>query len=217
MLKRIASFLRPALVLLAVFVGFGFAIIAYQAVRTLQQLTVVEAERDLWQRPDDVIRALNLRQGSKVVDLGCGSGYFALKLSRVVNPGGTVFAVDIRRLPLRFLWVRTLISRQNNIPTVLGEPDNPHVPDSTFNAVLIANTYHELDNPGAILNQVRQSLLSGGRLVIVDPVQTERGEVSLSPVENQLQKHGFEIVSRESNFLNQPGRGLWWMIIARKP
>ena len=68
MLKRIASFFRPALVLLVVFVGFGFAIIAYQAVRTLQQLTFVEAERDLWQRPDDVIRALNLRQGSNVVD-----------------------------------------------------------------------------------------------------------------------------------------------------
>src|SRR5262249_9472730 len=138
---------------LVVFLGFGFAIIGYQAVRTLQQLTVVEAQRDLWQRPDEVIGALNLQQDSKVVDLGCGSGYFAVKLSRAVNSGGAVFAVDIRRLPLRFLWVRSLIRRQNNIRTELGEPDNPHLPSNTFNAVLIATTYHEFDDPNVILSQ----------------------------------------------------------------
>src|SRR5215813_12940887 len=204
MLKRIARFLRPALVLLAVFLAFGFAIIGYQAVRTLQQLTAVEAERDLWQRPDDVIRALNLQQGSKVVDLGSGSGYFALKLSRIVNSGGMVFAVDIRRLPLRFLWARALIRRQSNIRTVLGEPDNPHLPYSTFDAVLIANTYHELDNPSAILNHVFQSLVSGGRLVLVDPLQTEHGELPPTLVGNELQSHGFEIVSSDSHFLDQP-------------
>src|SRR5262252_5465862 len=147
MLKRILSFLRPALVLLAVFLGLGFAIIAYQGIRTLQQLTAVEAERDRWQRPSDIIRALNLTQGNTVVDLGSGSGYFALKLSSVVGSGGTVYAVDIRRLPLRFLWVRSLIRRQHNVRTVLGESDNSHLPYSAVNAVLIANTYHELDNP----------------------------------------------------------------------
>jgi predicted methyltransferase len=217
MLKRIASAFRPALVLLAVFLGLGFAIIAYQGVRTLQQLTAVEAERDQWQRPSDIIRALNLKQGNTVVDLGCGSGYFALKLSSVVGPGGTVYAVDIRQLPLRFLWVRTLIRRQHNVRTVLGEPDNPHLPYSTTNAVLIANTYHELDNPGAILDQVFQSLVSGGRLVIIDPIQTEHGELSHSSVETELRNRGFEVVSREDRFLTQPGRGTWLLIIARKP
>ena len=80
MLKRIARSLRPALVLLAVFITFGFAIIAYQAVRTLQQLTAIEAERDQWQRAPEIISSLNLKPDSIVVDLGSGSGYFALKL-----------------------------------------------------------------------------------------------------------------------------------------
>src|SRR5262245_10580979 len=217
MLKRIASFLRPALVLLAIFLGLGLAIIGYQGVRTLQQLTAIEAERDQWQRPNDIIRALNLRQGSTVVDLGSGSGYFALKLSPVVGSGGAVYAVDIRQLPLRFLLVRSLIRRQRNVRTVLGEPENPHLPYSAVNAVLIANTYHELDNPRVILNQVFQSLVSGGRLVVVDPVQTEHGEVSPSSVETDLRSRGFEIVLREDQFLTQPARGPWWLIIARKP
>jgi predicted methyltransferase len=217
MLNRIVSFLRPALVLLAVFLGVGFAMIAYQGVRTLQQLTAVEAERDEWQRPNDIIRALNLRRDSTVADLGCGSGYFALKLSAIVDSGGTVYAVDIRRLPLRVLWVRTLIRRQHNVRTVLGEPDNSRLPDSAVNAVLIANTYHELDNPASVLNQSFQSLVSGGRLVIVDPSKTEHGELSPNTVETELQSRGFEVVGREDHFLDQPGRGSWWLVVARKP
>jgi ubiquinone/menaquinone biosynthesis C-methylase UbiE len=110
--------------------------------------------------------------GSTVVDLGCGSGYFALKLSSEVHSAGTVYAVDIRRLPLMLLWVRALIRHQSNIKAVLGKTDNPHLPSGAAHAVLIANTYHEFANPVAMLDQVVQSLVPGGRLVIVDPMET---------------------------------------------
>jgi ubiquinone/menaquinone biosynthesis C-methylase UbiE len=207
---------------LAVFVlGAGLFLFvldtAYQGLNTLRRLDVVESERDQWQRPSEIIRALNLRQGSTVVDLGCGSGYFALKLSSAVNSGGTVYAVDIRRLPLIFLWVRTLIRHQHNVRTVLGQADNPYLPSGAANAVLIANTYHELANPGAMLDQIFQSLVSGGRLVIVDPVKTEHGELSPALVEHKLRHRGFDIVSRDDQFVNQPVRGRWWLIIARRP
>src|ERR1700724_715320 len=85
---------------------------AYQGLNALSRLNVVEAERDQWQRPTDVIRALDLRSGNVVVDLGCGSGYFTLKLSAPVGRNGSVLAEDIRRLPLVFLWLRTFQRRQ---------------------------------------------------------------------------------------------------------
>jgi predicted methyltransferase len=214
-LKRIASFLRPVLVLAAIFIGLGFAIIGYQGIRTLQRLTIVEAERDQWQRPFDIIGALDLRPGNTVVDLGCGSGYFTLRLSPLVNPGGTVYSVDIRRLPLRFLWIRALIRRQHNIRTVLGEPDNPHLTSGT-DGVLIANTYHELENPRQTLSQVFKSLRPGGRLVVVDPVQSEHGPSMPDAVERDLKNNGFQIIRREDSFLTQPGRVPWWLIVAGK-
>jgi predicted methyltransferase len=189
---------------------------AYQGLNTLRRLDVVEAERDQWQRPSEIVRALNLQQGGTVVDLGCGSGYFTLKLSPAVGPGGAVYAVDIRRLPLVFLWLRTFLKVQHNVRTVLGEPDNPHLPAGTANAVLIVNTYHELDNPSVILNQISQSLVSGGRLVIADPMQTEHGEFPSGPVEAELRRHSFTVLSRDDNFINQPGGGAWWLIIASR-
>ena len=190
---------------------------AYQSLNALRRLDVVESERDEWQRPSEIIRALNLRQGSTVVDLGCGSGYFALKLSSALNSGGTVYAVDIRRLPLIFLWVRTLIRHEHNVRMVLGQGDNPRLPSGAANAVLIANTYHELGNPDAMLDQIFQSLVSGGRLVIVDPMQTEHGELSPALVEHKLRRRSFDIVSRDEHFIDQPVRGPWWLIIARRP
>jgi ubiquinone/menaquinone biosynthesis C-methylase UbiE len=160
---------------------------------------------------------LNVKAGDTVIDLGCGSGYFALKLSSVVGPAGGVYAVDIRRLPLIFLWARTIRRDQHNIRRVLSTPNNPPLPSSGAQAVLIANTYHELDDRDAILGRVYTSLVPGGRLVVVDPMQTERGILTtISDVERKLRHHGFNIVSINDRFIDEPGRSLWWMIVARK-
>ena len=77
--------------------------VGYSVLNTLSRLDVVEAERDQWQRPSDVVLALDLKSGDVVVDLGCGSGYFTLKLSPPIGSSGRVIAEDIRRLPLVFL------------------------------------------------------------------------------------------------------------------
>jgi predicted methyltransferase len=93
---RLKSWVRLALFLacaLAVVIG---ANVGYQALTTLKQLDVIEAQRDRWQRPSEVIQALNLKDGDSVVDFGCGSGYFSLKLSDPVGRNGKVIAEDIR-------------------------------------------------------------------------------------------------------------------------
>jgi predicted methyltransferase len=202
---------------------------AYQALNTLSRLNVVEAERDLWQRPSDVIRALDLKPGSVVVDLGCGSGYFTLKLSAPVGPSGSVLAEDIRRLPLVFLWIRTVQRGQHNVHIIVGERDNPHLPTQGVNAALIANTYHEFTDSHSILAHLFLSLVSGGRLVVVDreprPDATgSRGtavglhEVSANQVESELRQEGFEIDARQNRFIEEDSSNeSWWLITARKP
>lgn len=219
---------------LALFVLCAIAILflvdtAYQGLNTLSRLNIVEAERDHWQRPSEVIQALDLKPGNVVFDLGCGSGYFTLKLSAPVGHSGKVLAEDIRRLPLVFLWLRTLQRREHNVSLVLGEPDDPHLPRQSVNAVLVANTYHEFTDSQPILAHVFGSLVSGGRLVVLDrqPHAAEQGsgnttrehhEVSSDQVEKELRQAGFEIVGREDHFIdNDPLHENWWLIISRKP
>src|SRR5262245_60880567 len=139
-----------------------------QALSTLQTLTDVERERDTWQRPADVIASLSLQPGNVVVDLGSGAGYFALKLAPVVGRSGRVLAVDLRRESLAFLWIRATTRRLWNVDVINGDTDDPRLPAGSIDAVLIANTYHELTQPRAILAALRAQMRQRARLVVLD-------------------------------------------------
>ena len=125
---------------------------ASQAILTLNRLEVVEHDRDQWQRPADVMQALDLREGSVVADIGSGAGYFALKLSPAVGKSGTVLAVDIQKEPLIFLWIRTLLRNQHNVHIIRGSPDDPKLPQSAVDNVLIVNAYHEFNRVWLLWN-----------------------------------------------------------------
>ena len=53
------------------------------------------AERNAWQKPDQVVKALDLKDGDVVADIGAGTGYFSRPLARAVAPDGSVYAVDV--------------------------------------------------------------------------------------------------------------------------
>ncbi len=214
---------RLALFFVGVFVVLAALYVLYSALTTLQRLEVVEAERDHWQKPSEVIRALDVRQGSSVIDLGSGAGYFALKLSSLVGERGKVFAVDLRRISLTFLWIREMLRTPHNIRIIAGEEDNPKLPQGVADAVLICNTYHEFSQPDAMLAHAKAALRSGGRLVIVDrgpepaDVDAHREEHAIRPqdVRDRLASGGFEVLESNDSFIT--GADPWWLIVARKP
>ncbi|HYR84590.1 MAG TPA: methyltransferase domain-containing protein [Terriglobia bacterium] len=217
---------RIAILVLAVLLTVTLLAVVQAGVQTIRRLEVVEAERDHWQRPADVISALNLKNGSVVVDLGSGAGYFALRLSALVGPEGKVLAVDIRKLSLLFLKIRAVLQRRNNISVIVGDLDDPHLPRDAVDSVLIANTYHELTAPRSILRHVSNALHPGGRIVVLDrgpgpdedPLAIAAHHHALpEAVETELREEGFETIRTEGEFINQPGDENWWLVVARKP
>jgi predicted methyltransferase len=215
-----------ALLAVATVVGLGAI---FNAIQTLSRLEQVERERDLWQRSAEVIQELGLQKGCVVVDLGSGVGYFSLKLSSEVGKSGKVLAVDIRKYPLYMLRARAFLGGRGNIDTILGAPDDPHLPPLRVDAVLVANTYHELTAPKAILAHLFQSLRPDGRMVIVDRVpKSDRGEsresevlhheIAPQEVEAELLASGFEVVRRDNKFIERANEShFWWLIVVRKP
>ena len=216
---------RITLFLVGVFVCLLLLNAVYGGINTIARLNVIEGERDQWQRLSDVVAELKLKDGDIVADVGSGAGYFALKLSHAVGPSGKVLAVDIRREPLIFLWIRTVLNGRHNVRELIGDPDDPHLPVGTINAVLIANTYHELANPESMLEHIFGSLRCGGRLVMLDrssvlqdstEEQNHRHEIPPERVEDQLRQTGFKILNRQDQFIDRPNRERWWLIAAQK-
>ena len=169
-----------SLFLVAVILTTAALVVGYQGIYTLRVLDAVEHDRDHWQQPAEIIEPLRLKNGSVVADIGSGAGYFTLKVAPIVGEHGGVFAVDILKEPLAFLWIRALLRHQSNVHIIHGDQDNPHLPEGQIDAVLIANTYHEFMHPQAVLNHVFHALHPGGRLVLVDrgplPADQESGE-----------------------------------------
>jgi SAM-dependent methyltransferase len=117
---------------------------------------------------------------------------------------------------------------QQPAEVIHGDTDDPRLPAGVLDAVLVVNTYHELAHPKSILARLYRSLVSGGRLVIVDrgpgsvgresrEVEAKHHELPLSIVEEEIRQAGFEIIRQQNGFTEEPGHGPWWLIVARKP
>ncbi len=201
---------------------------AEQAVETLYTLGQVEQQRDTWQRPEQILQRLNLRSGLTVVDLGSGAGYFALKMAPLVAPQGRVLAVDLRRQSLAFLWIRALLGRHWNLHVILGEAEDPHLPPGPVDAALVANTFHELTIPEAVMKALFTAMRAGATLVVADRAPHDGVEsshddilhhdIEPSEVERAITRLGFETVSRDDHFIERDAGGeRWWLIVFRKP
>ncbi|HMP91306.1 MAG TPA: class I SAM-dependent methyltransferase [Phnomibacter sp.] len=124
-------------------------------------------DRDFWQRPDTVFKYLAPLQGKKIMDIGCGSGYFSFKLQ---EKGATVIAADIDERFLKYVD-STREARGINAKSLQTRklpPDNPMLAKREADVVLIVNTYHHLENRTDYLRKIKAGLKGSGYVVIVD-------------------------------------------------
>lgn len=124
--------------------------------------------REIEERPDLVLAAMDLRNGDVVAEIGSGTGYFTRRLAEAVGPEGEVWAVDIQPEMLEELAARAARQGIENIVPVLGETNDPLLPEETFQWVLLVDTYHEIQEPEPVLEVIRRSLVPGGRVALVE-------------------------------------------------
>jgi predicted methyltransferase len=190
------------------------------------ELHAQRRNRDSWQRVPDVIAALAIGEGSRVADVGAGSGYFTEYLALEVGAGGRVFAVEISERSLSQLRRLAEDESLDNIEVVPGEVDDPKLPERSLDAVLVVDAYHEMTEYEAMLSGMFKALKPGGRLVILDHVpsdasqsrdrQTASHELSIDIVEGELREAGFEVLDRDEQF-TQSGRSHGqWLLVARR-
>jgi predicted methyltransferase len=124
--------------------------------------------RDERQKPRDIVDALDLKPGSTVADVGTGVGFMLPFLSHAVGDRGRVIGEDIQSDFLDKAKMKVQLSRLNNVQFVQGTDRDPMLPADTLEGVLVLDVYHHFDYPEAMLEHIRDSLLSDGKLVIVE-------------------------------------------------
>lgn len=135
---------------------------------TLKRCAYEGVNRDQWQKPHAVIRALGIAPGDRIADLGSGGGYFTFRLARATGPKGRVYAVDIDKGMVDYVSNRARQEGLSNIEVILARPDDPQLPQSAIDIVFTTNTYHHLENRPAYFAKVGKYLRQGGRIAIVE-------------------------------------------------
>jgi predicted methyltransferase len=170
-----------------------------------EQLGMLEGpDRDAWQRPDQVMDKLLIAERSVVADLGAGGGWFTVRLAGRVGPHGIVYAQDVQKQMIEAITRRIARAELRNVKIVLGTQANPRLP-GPIDAALIVDTYHELEQPVAMLGHVGKALKPGGRIGIIEfkkdgwgpgPPMDER--MNPEPIVRDAEAAGLRLLSRET-------------------
>ncbi len=124
--------------------------------------------RDARLQINRVMDILGVVAGKAVADIGAGSGWFTVRAATRVGGAGFVYAVDINPRAIAYIGERVQKEQLQNVKAILSRPDDPLLPASSVDAVLLLKTYHEVAQPVALLRNLRAALRPGAKVGIID-------------------------------------------------
>ncbi len=210
--NRMPLMVRKLLLFLTLFLPLFTTCVSAQ-VRTPGELFppdkifLLEEPRD-WQDTEEIMARLHLGIGDIVADIGAGSGYFTIPLASRVGDKGLVFAEEIQIEMINYISRKVEDLELKNVRVIFGKPDDPSLLDNFFDLVFLANTYHELQKPFLMLENIRKDLRFSGRFAIIDwdpAKQSPFGpsinvKVPENTIINEVERAGFELIEKH-NFM----------------
>ncbi|WP_022683704.1 class I SAM-dependent methyltransferase [Sphingobium bisphenolivorans] len=127
-----------------------------------------EEARDRLNEAEDIMDRAGIRPGMTVADIGAGEGYYTVRLANRVGPKGRVLAEDIMPEVIEALSRRITREDWGNVSVKLGAPEDPRLPENSFDRIFMVHMYHEIAEPYAFLWNLSPALKPDGELIVVD-------------------------------------------------
>lgn len=121
--------------------------------------------------PHENVLQLGLHEGMKVGDFGAGTGHYARAAAAIVGHSGKVYAIDVQEDILKHLKLNTHAHHQSIIDAIWGDIEKlggTHLRDASLDAIILANTFFQIENRFGLLGEIKRVLKSGGRLMVID-------------------------------------------------
>ncbi|GAB5528115.1 MAG: hypothetical protein Roseis2KO_59870 [Roseivirga sp.] len=190
--------------------------------------------RDYWQKPAILLELMDIQPAETVADLGCGTGYFSLKLIKQVGPDGKVIALDNDATKLNRLRLLKRYGSLEELEIVQNQPDDLKVAASSLDKIIIFNAYHEFSDVETLLAQCRAALKPGGKVYIIDKVSDKMDNdkssrkklvknhfITRKLVEEELKAASFGITQSmdkytENEKAEETRKTNWFVVVATK-
>ena len=155
-------------------------------------------EREREEQPKRAIASLHLVPGMNVGEIGSGTGFYALRIAKLIQPGGTYYANDIQPAMLTLLSRKASAQKVSNIKTVLGTQADSRLPAGALDYLLMVDVYHELSAPQVMLRNVAKALKPNGEIVLLEfrkedprvPIRPEH-EMTVKDVKAEFSAEGY--------------------------
>jgi len=125
-------------------------------------------ERDHYLKPDEVIKALNLKNGEVVADIGAGTGYFTRRFAHAVAPNGKVYAVDIAADVIDYQKQRAKQEHLTNIVFIVSQRADPLLPAASMDLAFFCDVIHHLENRVGYYKTLIKDIKPHGYMAIID-------------------------------------------------
>jgi ubiquinone/menaquinone biosynthesis C-methylase UbiE len=137
-----------------------------------------DENREIYAKRQEIVRAMKLKPGAAVADIGAGTGLFTQMFAEQVGAKGTVFAVDIGPAFVKYIAEQAKQhGHEQTVKTVLNKPDSTELASGSIDVAFICDTYHHFEHPEKMLESIHRAMRPGGRLVIIDfDLQKNSGE-----------------------------------------
>lgn len=129
-------------------------------------------ERKTWQNPEEILGTIEIKPDFVAADLGCGSGFFTVPLSRKVKK---VYGIDIQKEMLDFLEQKIRKLKIKNIELRLSRENEIPLENESVDLLVSMNTFHEFDDKERMVGEMRRILKQGGKVLIADFEKENRG------------------------------------------
>ncbi len=170
-------------------------------------------ERDKWMGTEKLLDLIGVEEGHTVADIGAHEGYLSMHLAQRVGENGQVYSVDLRESRLERLEENARRRSLSNITAVLGQHDDPKIPEEALDIVILMDTYHEIRGYQEYLQLLRKKIKPAGRIAIIEKLKSHaigksREEQmkahTLAPhfVKQDLEENGFEVLLQKENLGN---------------
>ncbi len=125
-----------------------------------------QKSRKVWQKPQEVVAAMQLKGHERVLDLGAGSGYFSFPIAEKL-PLGRLFAADVEPEMVRHIHHKAMTQGAKNIEVLLIDPEKPKLPEN-IDIVFICDVIHHVKNPQDWLTGITAQLPLGAQMHIIE-------------------------------------------------
>lgn len=158
------------------------------------------SEREEEEAPEKALDAIGIQPGMTIADVGCGTGYFTRRMAKRTGPTGKVYGIDIQPRMIEALKRNLQKEGITNVEGVVSKADDPMLPASAVDLILMVDVYHEFATPQTMLKKMREALKPTGRMVLLEyrkedpnvPIRFEH-KMTVEEAKAEIEAEGFRL------------------------